>query len=168
MTNTVEKRIRPFNHPVELGLRCLYILSAASPQWLDLQRLSYLDYLLVHSGDVSGGPASLHAAVPNRSGEWLVKRQLLELGLRIMVERELVGIHFTESGISYASTELSAPFLSHMRAEYATALHERALWLKLTFGAMTMLELESFMVANLSKWGSEQKYKSAFEGGSFG
>jgi len=63
---------RLFNTPLECGFRMLFLLHAAGPKARDLQRLISCDYLLVHSGDASGGPTSLHPAVPFRGSEWLV------------------------------------------------------------------------------------------------
>ena len=47
---------RPFNSPLECGLRTLTLLAASQPSACDLQRLIFYDYLLIHSGDVPGGP----------------------------------------------------------------------------------------------------------------
>ena len=58
-----------FNSPVELGLRALMLLAESHPKPLDIQRLVILDYLLVHSGDLEGGPESLHPPSPLRAGE---------------------------------------------------------------------------------------------------
>lgn len=76
--------IHPFNSAVECGLRSLVILEQAFPRDYDLQRLVFYDYLLVHSGDANG-PESIHPATPHRSGEVLVKRQILEQGLLLMI-----------------------------------------------------------------------------------
>jgi hypothetical protein len=164
MTRAISKSNRPFNLPVELGLRSLFVCAALHPEELDLQKLSYLDYLLVHSGDVTRGPVSLHAPVPNRGGEWLVKRQVLESGLNLMIERELLAKHFNESGISYAATDLTEPFLAHLSSEYALQLKQRASWISSKFGSMPIGELEQFMVTHLQKWGSEYKFESMFRG----
>jgi hypothetical protein len=72
----VSRPSRLFNTPLECGFRLAIILDAVSGE-PDLQRLVSYDYLLVHSGDVEGGPASLHPAVPFRGTELLVKRELV-------------------------------------------------------------------------------------------
>ena len=74
----------PFNSPLETGIRSLAILVAAYPESLDLQRLLEMDYLVVHSGDADG-PESLHAPLPLRAGELLVRRGLIETGLLLMM-----------------------------------------------------------------------------------
>ena len=63
----------PFNSPLETGVRALTVLAESAPAALDLQRLVYFDYLVVHSAD-AGGPRSLHPNTPLRNGELLVRR----------------------------------------------------------------------------------------------
>ena len=103
--------ISPFNSPIECGLRALVLLAASGPAPCDLQRLTFFDYLLVHSGDVPGGPPSIHPPTPLRSGEALVRRQWIEKGLRLMLSRELIQPMFSETGIAYVATSLCRPFL---------------------------------------------------------
>ena len=45
--------ITVFNNPIESALRSLVLLVEHYPNSLDLQRLIYLDYLLVHSADAA-------------------------------------------------------------------------------------------------------------------
>src|SRR3954470_12842134 len=97
---------RPFNSPFEHGLRMLFVLDAARGESADIQRLISYDYLLVHSGDVPGGPESLHPAVPFRGSELLVKRDLVRSGLDLMFARELVEKRLTEQGIVYRGSQL--------------------------------------------------------------
>jgi len=82
---TESHRHTPFNSPLETGVRSLAILVAAYPASFDLQRLVEMDYLVVHSGD-AGGPKSLHAPLPLRAGELLVRRGLIEKGLLLILE----------------------------------------------------------------------------------
>src|SRR4051812_31109836 len=118
----------PFNSPLECGLRTLTLLAAAQPSAYDLQRLIFYDYLLVHSGDVPGGPDSIHPATPLRSGEALVRRRWIERGLLLMLSRELVVRTFSDSGIQYAASPLTESFLRYMEEAYTKKLRERATW----------------------------------------
>ena len=43
-----------FNSPIETGLRSLTLLEAGYPSAYDLERLTYYDYLVVHSDDKIG------------------------------------------------------------------------------------------------------------------
>lgn len=85
-----EHRLSPFNSALEAGVRTLSVLVASHPKAHDLGRLVQYDYLTVHSADADG-PPSLHPALPLRSGELLVRRGLIESGLRLMVSRALTG-----------------------------------------------------------------------------
>lgn len=145
---------RPFNTSLETGLRALYVLSAAHPGKFDLQRLIYYDYLLVHSADPEG-PPSLHPAVPHRSGEMLVRRQLLTLGLDLMFSKELVVKTFNPSGIVFSASELTDPFLAHLNSPYARRLKQLAEWVHATFKTYADAELSKFMNQHLGRWGAE-------------
>lgn len=152
---TTEAQRRPFNTPLEYGLRMLFVLDAIAPALADLQRLISYDYLLVHSSDVQEGPLSLHPAVPFRGSEWLVKRDLLRKGLDMMFSRELLDKRFSSKGIVYARNELTAAFLSLLNSPYACELVERANWVNERFGHMEDEELGAFMSQNVGRWGAE-------------
>ena len=89
-----------FNSPIETGVRALILLAESYPDQLDLQRLLEFDYILVHTHDVDG-PPSIHPALPLRSGELLVRRQLIERGLILMISRGLISRHATPKGFMY-------------------------------------------------------------------
>jgi hypothetical protein len=149
------RHVRPFNSPLECGLRLLFVLNAAEGKSSDLQRLISYDYILVHSGDVPHGPASLHPSVPFRGAELLVKRDLLSAGLNQMFSRELIAKTFDTSGILYRATELTAPFVALLKSDYALALGTRAKWLIEQFGTMNDNNLSAFMTENIGRWGAE-------------
>src|SRR5437879_6232450 len=96
-----QQRSRPFNTSLESGLRSLFILNSVAPNLRDLQRLIYYDYLIVHSSDVPDGPLSLHPPIPHRSGEWLVRRELVQEGLNLMFSKELIIKMYDPCGIIY-------------------------------------------------------------------
>ena len=123
----MNSRITPFNSPLETGVRALTILNAIFPIALDLQRLVDFDYLVVHSGD-AGGPKSLHAPLPLRSGELLVRRGLIEKGLMLMMSRGLVSRELTTAGIHYLATDVANPFLESLSSAYMLKLKDRAAW----------------------------------------
>jgi hypothetical protein len=116
--------------------------------------MSY-DYLLVHSGDVEDGPASLHPAVPFRGSELLVKRELVRAGLDAMFAKELLEKRFEPTGICYRATALTGAFLKLLVSSYASALRARAEWVVTRFANYSDAELESYMTANVGRWGAE-------------
>lgn len=154
-----------FNSPLEGGIRAAVLLDAFSPSAADLQRLVYLDYLLVHSGDVPNGPKSLHPAVPHRSGELLVRRDLIAKGLALMQSKELVAKHYDKKGINFSATELLRPFLDHFSSEYMKELRYNATWIAQNFNHLSDGELDLYFKEHLDRWGGEFIRESVLHGG---
>lgn len=119
---------RLFNTPLECGLRSVALLFAAYPQSCDVQRLVQYDYLIVHSGDVDGGPESIHPATPHRSGELLVRRSLVEAGLDFMACRRVIERTYSGVGIEYLAGEYAVVFLDALASGYVRQLRDRAEW----------------------------------------
>src|SRR5271169_1811943 len=132
--------LTPFNSPLETGVRALILLAESYPEQLDLQRILEFDYLMVHSGDVDG-PPSIHPALPLRSGELLVRRQLIERGLWLMISRGLVARHATPLGFMYQAEDDAGPFLDSLTAEYLDDLKDRAVWVVDRFSEMSDQEI---------------------------
>ena len=144
-----------FNTPIECGLRSAVLLLAAFPSSCDLQRLVQYDYLIVHSGDVPGGPPSIHPATPHRAGELLVRRNLVQLGIEFMTERQVIEQAFTSKGIEYVAGEFSVVFVDSLKSEYTQKLRERAAWIVENFQSLPDEQLTAFMRDHWSQWGTE-------------
>jgi ABC-3C biological conflict system middle component len=144
-----------FNTPLECGLRCVALLLAAHPRRWDLQRIVQGEYLLVHSGDVTGGPPSLHPSAPQRAGELLVRRGLVERALLFMLSRQLICRSLSNDGIQYFAGENGLPFFDALQSPYSRSLLSRAKWVVETFGNMPGSELDEYMRSHWSDWGSE-------------
>lgn len=144
-----------FNSPVELGLRSLCVLVELDPHRHDLQRLVLLDYLLVHSADVDGGPESLHPSVPQRGAEVLVRRAVLEPGLALYVRRGLVTVTMDANGFSYGATDRGGCFLDTLRSRYVEALRSRASWIAASFGELETSEITRYVSTELDRWGGQ-------------
>ncbi|AOX07443.1 hypothetical protein D3C76_881180 [compost metagenome] len=143
----------PFNGPLETGVRSLAILTAAFPMAMDLQRLVEMDYLVVHSEDAKG-PSSLHAPLPLRAGELLVRRGLIESGLKLMVRRGLLSRIASYDGFSYIATDSAQPFVSSLTSNYSIKLLERARWAYETYGSTPTEEVRK-VTHRIFKWTSE-------------
>jgi hypothetical protein len=146
--------LTPFNSPIETGVRALILLAESYPGSLDLQRILEFDYLMVHSGDV-GGPPSLHPALPLRSGELLVRRQLIERGLLLMMSRGLIERVAAESGFSYQADDNAGPFLDALTADYINELKQRATWVVSTFGRMSDADIRNALTTVYDQWTRE-------------
>ena len=145
---------RIFNTPFDIGLRSLFILRESKGSF-DLQSLVYLDYFLVHSGDIQGGPKSLHPDAQFRAGEILIKRKLMKDGLKIMHLKQLVDVKPEKEGIYYMRNKLTNPFLNHCSSAYARELQKRAKWVHKKFGRYNEVQLKRYVSTNLQKWGVE-------------
>jgi hypothetical protein len=146
--------VQTFNSPIETGVRALILLAESYPVQLDLQRILEFDYILVHTGDVDG-PPSIHPALPLRSGELLVRRQLIERGLMLMISRGLVGRNATNSGFTYYAQDPAGPFLDALTAEYLGDLKDRAVWVVDRFSEMSDHDIRTMLTQIYDQWSRE-------------
>lgn len=144
-----------FNTPLECGVRCVALLLAAHPQRWDLQRIVQSEYLLVHSGDVDGGPPSLHPSAPHRAGELFVRRGLVERALLFMMSRQLICRVLSSQGIEYFAGDVALPFFDALQTSYSRQLFSRAKWVVERFGGVAEDDLDEYMRTHWSDWGSE-------------
>jgi hypothetical protein len=146
--------VQTFNSPIETGMRALILLAESYPSQLDLQRILEYDYIMVHTGDVDG-PPSIHPALPLRSGELLVRRQLIERGLMLMISRGLVSRHATPNGFMYQAEDDAGPFLDALIAEYLNDLKNRAAWVVEHFHDMSDQEIRFMLTRIYDQWSRE-------------
>lgn len=141
----------PFNGALETGVRTLAILIACFPKAHDLSRLVQYDYLTVHSADADG-PPSLHPPLPLRSGELLVRRGLIESGLRLMMSRSLVRRESHVQGFLYSADDSATAFLDNLKSPYIVALRDRAEWVAATFDVLSIDELDTVVRRLFESW----------------
>lgn len=149
-----ELRFSPFNTALETGLRTLAVLVASYPRLHDLGRLVQYDYLVVHSAD-AGGPPSLHPPLPLRSGELLVRRELVQSGVKLMQSRFLVAVRPSEHGILYSADESAGAFLDNLKCTYALELRDRAAWVAETFDHLSDGQLSARVNRLFEAWTME-------------
>lgn len=154
------QKIVLFNSPIEVGLRALVLLTDVFPESCTLDRLVILDYFVIHSDDLPEGPRGLHPQTPHRSGEILVRRNVLQSGLMLYHSRGLIEIEYHASGVRYAATESSASFLDAIDAEYVSELRDRSAWLYATFKDKPDSALQSVVKNNIGNWGAEFEMES--------
>src|ERR1700678_1227347 len=146
--------VQTFNSPIETGVRALILLAESYPAHLDLQRILEFDYILVHTKDVDG-PPSIHPALPLRSGELLVRRQLIERGLMLMMSRGLIARHATPNGFMYQAEDSAGPFLDALTAEYLDDLKDRAVWVVDRFSEMGDHDIRILLSRVYDQWSRE-------------
>jgi len=143
-----------FNSPLEIALRLLFVLNRTSRS-LDLQRLIYYNYLLVHSADIPNSPKSIHADLPRRSCEMLVNRTVVKKGLTLLLMKDLIGVEYSSNGIQYRRNNNTKSFTQYFESIYSRQLKERADWLCSNFDDLNDKQLTELIEANIGKWGSE-------------
>jgi len=144
-----------FNGPVEIGMRSAMVLANAYPERLDLNRLVILDYIVVHSGDIPGGPESLHPPTPLRAGEVAVRRGLIENGLHLLAIKGLVARHLDELGITYSAKSEITTFLDALSSGYAEAVRDRAHWAVRRLKDLTDKEANQLFEESMGRWKTE-------------
>lgn len=144
------RKINPFNNNVETGLRVLSILNATFPKSYDLQSIVYLDYLTVHSGDVSMDTKSLHPPVPNRKGEMFVRREIIYSSLELFISKGLIRRLYSENGIEYIASETSTTFLESLNEEYSVKLQTMSNWVNEFVNNHQEIKLEDYMLSYLT------------------
>ena len=147
----------PFNSTLETGIRALVVLEAFHPRRCDLMEMTWLDHLVVHTGDLDGEdvPKSLHPDLPNRAGELLVRRQLVERSLRVMQQLHLVDVFETETGIEFCASQEASSYVDLLQAPYSQALKVRARWMAQRFAGMATPEIRSLVEARIGRWTAE-------------
>ncbi|MFV0645218.1 MAG: ABC-three component system middle component 2 [Sphingomonadaceae bacterium] len=144
----------PFNSALETGIRTLTVLVASFPRAHDLSRLVQYDYLVVHSEDADG-PPSLHPPLPLRTGELLVRRGLVEAGLRLLMSRNLASRSLGQDGVRYRAEEAAGAFIDNLTAPYLHELRQRAEWVATTFDPLDDGDLNALVKRFFSAWTTE-------------
>lgn len=156
----------PFNSMLETGIRALFVLEAFYPRRCDLLEMTLLDHLVVHTGDLGGedAPQSLHPDLPNRAGELVVRRQLVEKSLRMMQEMHLIDVFETEEGVTFGASEDAPSYLDLLQAPYSLALKYRAQWIAHRFANMTAAEMREQMQSPIGRWTADFRFEEKFDG----
>jgi Fe2+ or Zn2+ uptake regulation protein len=157
------KRIALFNSPLEVALRLVFILNRSSRP-LDMDRLVYYNYLLVHSSDIPNSPKSIHADLPKRSNEMPVSQITVKQALTLLIAKGLVSVNYSKSGIEYKKNESTSLFVSYFESPYSKQLQERADWLCSKFDDYSDQQISEIIKQNMERWGSELKLRIAIEG----
>jgi ABC-three component (ABC-3C) system Middle Component 2 len=143
-----------FNSPLETGVRAVVVLDAVFPRSLDVGHLTWCDHLVVHTADI-GGPASLHPDIPQRTGELLVRRRLVEAGVSLMRRLHMIDAEVGETGIRFRASEESSAFVEALRSEYARDLRQRAEWLAEYLQARSDDQLAALISDRIGRWAVE-------------
>ncbi len=156
----------PFNSTLETGIRALVVLEAFHPRRCDLLEMTWLDHVVVHTGDLDDpdAPSSLHPDLPNRAAELVVRRPLVERSLRLMQQMHLVEVFETEDGITFGASDDAPIYLDLLQAPYSLALKERAQWIADRFASNPVAEMREQMKKRIGRWTAEFRVEATFAG----
>ena len=143
-----------FNSALETGVRAVVILDAIFPRSLDVAHLTWCDHLVVHTADI-GGPSSLHPDIPQRTGELLVRRRLVEDGVNLMRRLHMIDAEVGAHGIRFHASEESSSFVEALRTEYASDLKQRAAWLVTFLAGKSEEALAELISIRIGRWAVE-------------
>ena len=160
------KEISPFNSALETGLRSICILESNIELDFDIQHLLAFDHLIVHSGDITDGPESLHVESQNRNGELLIRRPIVESGLLLMESKGLISRIFTSNGISYTATEFAVTFLNSLTTVYVSELRSRAAWAVSLYSSVEGDFFKEVFNVAFDRWTTEFQLSKLALGGS--
>jgi hypothetical protein len=152
-----------FNSALETGVRAVIVLDAVYPRAFDIARLTWCDHLVVHTADI-GGPTSLHPDIPERTGELLVRRRLVEDGVNLMRRLHMIDADIGASGIQFRASEEASSFVEALRSEYASALKHRAVWLALFLSEKSDDDFAALITARIGRWAVEFQGESGRTG----
>jgi hypothetical protein len=148
------KPVPLFNSALETGVRAVVILDAVHPRAFDLTHLTWCDHLVVHTSDV-GGPESLHPDIPQRTGELLVRRRLVEDGIKLMRRLHMIDAEVGDRGIAYRASEDASAFVEALRSEYSSELKHRAVWLASFLTKRSDADLAGLIAERIGRWAVE-------------
>lgn len=140
-----------FNSRLEAGIRAVVVLESLRPETADLSEMVLFDHVVVHTSDL-GGPQSLHADLPGRKGELLVRRRLVEASLELMRRCHLVEQDSVEDGLVWRASDDAASYVELLETAYSTHLKACAAWLGQEVHVRTKAGFKAFVRQEFGDW----------------
>ena len=155
MTNKRNNQGIIFNSPQELSARIIFILSKFEDKCIGIQELISLDYLLLHIKDLNPKLTSFHPDIPLRSGEIIIKRQIITQAIDLLLGRELIRRNYQNEGVSYKITPLGLKFKNILTSSYARKLESYSDILYDEVSKIGLGNTLKYVNENYTQWGSE-------------
>lgn len=150
----ITDRIKIFNTPEEVGLRILFVLSICNKR-MSSQRIMYYDYFILHLNDIDNMYDSLHPDNPNHSSEIAVKRDIINIGLKLMISKGLLDIKYTKTGIFYRKTSITDSFLEMFENGYVEKLKQNINIVNERFNNFSDSQIYRYIDKNIGSWSGE-------------
>lgn len=150
----VNSKNKVYNSNFEIAIRILVILLNLPFKQASTYKLMVLDHMSLNTYDV-GGPASLHAPIPNRGVQIYSRKEILNESIKLLISKDLIIINPNKNGLLYEITENGINYLTYFESKYFNQLKEKVEWTSEKFGKLSDGDLKTYVNQNLSKWGEE-------------
>lgn len=154
-----------YNTSYEVGVRVLILLNFTSGP-IDLQRIIYYDYLMLHYGDIDEDYESVHPANPFHTTELYIRRELIQSALDLICKKGLTNIIFSNDGFLYEISFLGRNFIKCFESDYFAKLIKYAQLVTNRFDDFSVHDLNEFVSINVGKWKDEFENEVLFRRGS--
>ena len=94
------------NNDIEMALRLLILINTISTG-VDEQLIIFYDYALLHSSDFDKKQISILPNSPFRKEELSIKVKLIKNALKILAQKQLIDVIYSEKGIYYLNNKLT-------------------------------------------------------------
>lgn len=145
MTNN----INIFNNPVEISLRILLLLNININNKFNIEKLTYFDYLMIHSGDLDNAPNSILPNSPYRFFEFNVNKEKISQSVEFLWRKGLVNISYNANGIFYQANRLTNLFVKTLHNELCEQLKYTASWVVDNFYEYSESDLNKLFYSKL-------------------
>jgi hypothetical protein len=150
----IKAKNKVYNSNFEIAIRILVILLNLPLKRSSTYKLMVLDHISLNTYDV-GGPASLHAPIPNRGVQIYSRKEILNESIKLLISKDLINIIPSKFGLLYEITENGINYLNYFESKYFNQLKEKVEWTTNKFENFSEGDLKTYVNQNLSKWGEE-------------
>lgn len=121
-----------YNHPIELGTRVSFLLNYFNEKKIDLDKLVYLDFILVYAKEYNG-PLNIHPVLPNHIAEIAHKKEIFPDALKLFIKKGLITLEMTEDGFIYKATNYTSQYVSCLKSNYYKKICKNLSWIEANY-----------------------------------
>lgn len=142
------ERVLLFNSDVEVGIRILAIIESCNPTALSLDKIMYLDYLLLYGVKNEKGE-TLHPSYKLQILELTEHRDRIKNSILYLIKKDLISVLFNKNGIFYKANANSLWYIQNMDSPYSIRLIKYAETIAKVYKALTVEQLNKIVKENL-------------------
>ena len=136
--------IQLFNSDVEIGIRVMIILEVCNPIAMALDKIMYLDYILLYGIKNENGE-TLHPSYHLQILELEGQRNKLKNSILYLIKKDLISVTFNDEGIFYHSNVNSLWFVKNMNNDYAKRMVEFAKIMAEDYKTLSVMQLKKIV-----------------------